>query len=66
MSDLVDRLVGVLEPARVRSGDAIGEDYCHDEALTAQPHRPDALTSSPGGPRPSSTSGRPNTSSSER
>ena len=43
LSDLVDRLVGVLEPARVRSGDAIGEDYCHDEALTAQPHRPDAV-----------------------
>src|SRR5271166_389317 len=43
MSDLVDRLVGVLEPARVRSGDAIGEDYGHDEALTAQPHRPDVV-----------------------
>ena len=43
LSDLVDRLVGVLEPARVRSGDAIGEDYCHDEALTAQPHRPDTV-----------------------
>ena len=42
MSDLV-RLVGVLERARVRSGDAIGEDYGHDEALTAQPHRPDAV-----------------------
>ena len=35
VSDLVDRLVGMLEPARVRRGDAIGEDYCHDEALTA-------------------------------
>ena len=43
MSDLVDWLAGVLEPARVRSGDAIGEDYGHDEALTAQPHRPDVV-----------------------
>ncbi len=43
MSDPIDRLIGVLEAARVSSGDEIGEDHCHDEALRAQPHRPDAV-----------------------
>ena len=33
----------VLEPARVLSGEAISDDYGHDEALTSPPHKPDVV-----------------------
>jgi glycolate oxidase len=49
VSDLETRLRALL-PDQVLVGDAIGDDYTHDEALTATPVRPLAVV------RPSSTS----------
>ena len=49
MADLEARLLEVLAPQHVQFGDAIGEDYTHDEALTATPVRPLAVV------RPGST-----------
>jgi glycolate oxidase len=43
MSGVVDRLVEVLGPERVLSGDRIGDDDCHDESLTAGWRRPLAV-----------------------
>jgi len=49
MADLEARLLEVLAPQHVQFGDAVGEDYTHDEALTAAPVRPLAVV------RPGST-----------
>jgi glycolate oxidase len=43
MGDIVDRLVEIVGAARVATGDAVSEDYSHDEALTAEPRRPSAV-----------------------
>jgi glycolate oxidase len=43
MGDLESRLVDVVGAAHVYVGAAIGDDYTHDEALTAQPVRPLAV-----------------------
>ncbi|HEX3589807.1 MAG TPA: FAD-binding oxidoreductase [Pseudonocardiaceae bacterium] len=37
---LADELAGIVGPGQVLAGDAISEDYQHDEALTAIPARP--------------------------
>src|SRR6476620_9628032 len=49
MADLEARLLEVLAPQHLQFGDAIGDDYTHDEALTGTPVRPDAVA------RPGST-----------
>src|SRR5438552_217636 len=49
MADLEARLLEVLAPKHVQFGEAVGEDYTHDEALTAAPVRPLAVV------RPGST-----------
>ncbi|HEV7526467.1 MAG TPA: FAD-binding oxidoreductase [Acidimicrobiia bacterium] len=43
MADLEARLLEVLAPQHVELGEAIGDDYTHDEALTATPVRPLAV-----------------------
>jgi glycolate oxidase len=43
MADLESRLLEALPPAQVLLGDAISDDYTHDEALTATPVRPLAV-----------------------
>ena len=43
MGDIVERLVDVVGAAHVLVGDDIGEDYTHDEAITATPIRPLAV-----------------------
>jgi len=43
MADLEARLLDVLAPQHVDLGDAIRDDYTHDEALTATPVRPLAV-----------------------
>ncbi|MET0136604.1 MAG: FAD-binding oxidoreductase [Kibdelosporangium sp.] len=40
MADIETALSGIVGAEHLLSGDAIGEDYAHDEALTAQPVRP--------------------------
>jgi glycolate oxidase len=40
MSDLAERLADVLDPSQILMGDAITEDYTHDEALTVAAERP--------------------------
>jgi glycolate oxidase len=40
MGDIAELLAGVLDPSQVLTGDAITEDYTHDEALTVAPERP--------------------------
>jgi glycolate oxidase len=49
MADLEARLLEVLDPKYLQFGDAIGDDYTHDEALSATPVRPCAVA------RPGST-----------
>ena len=49
MSDLIERLVAIAGEANVDHGDAVNEDYGHDEALTVVPRLPDAVV------RPKST-----------
>ena len=39
-ADLVDRFAGVVGADHVLAGEAIKDDYTHDEALTATPQRP--------------------------
>jgi glycolate oxidase len=39
-TDIAEQLAKVVEPAHVLSGDAINEDYTHDEALTVAGRRP--------------------------
>ena len=41
--DLIGDLAAALGADRVLSGDAVGEDYTHDEALTATPVKPAAV-----------------------
>jgi glycolate oxidase len=41
----IELLAGVVGPEHVRTGDAIKDDYGHDEALTAEPQRPLAVVS---------------------
>jgi glycolate oxidase len=41
----IERLATVVGPEHVRTGDAIKDDYGHDEALTAEPQRPLAVVS---------------------
>jgi glycolate oxidase len=43
MADLYDRLVELLGAQQVAAGDAISDDYSHDEALTAEHHAPDVV-----------------------
>lgn len=43
MADLIERLVERLAPDQLAWGEAISDDYSHDEALTAAPHRPDVV-----------------------
>ena len=40
MADIAARLGEIVGAGHVLSGDAIGEDYTHDETLTAEPTRP--------------------------
>jgi glycolate oxidase len=40
MADIAARLGEIVGDGHVLSGDAIGEDYTHDETLTAEPTRP--------------------------
>jgi glycolate oxidase len=40
MSDIVETLVEIVGVSAVSTGDAIQDDYTHDEALTAIPQRP--------------------------
>jgi glycolate oxidase len=40
MADIASLLNGAVKPDQMLTGDAIGEDYTHDEALTAEPQRP--------------------------
>jgi len=49
MADLEARLLEVLAPNHLQFGEAVGDDYTHDEALTATPVRPLAVA------RPGST-----------
>jgi glycolate oxidase len=49
MADLIDRLVELVGTGAVLAGDAIGEEWTHDEALTAEAARPDVVV------RPAST-----------
>lgn len=49
MADLVEGLNKIVGERDVLTGDQIGDDYTHDEALTARPCRPGVLV------RPSST-----------
>ena len=43
MADLDVRLAERVGAEQVLVGDAISDDYAHDEALTATPHRPDVV-----------------------
>ena len=43
MDDLIDSLCEIVTPKQVLTGDAIGEEYTHDEALTVDPHDPDVV-----------------------
>jgi glycolate oxidase len=43
VADLAERLAEIVGAAHVVSGDAISDDYAHDEALTATPHLPDVV-----------------------
>ena len=49
MSDLIEQLVTIVGETNVDHGDAVNEDYGHDEALTVEPRLPDAVV------RPSDT-----------
>ncbi|HEX6568275.1 MAG TPA: FAD-linked oxidase C-terminal domain-containing protein [Acidimicrobiales bacterium] len=42
-ADLVDRFAAVVGADHVLAGDAVKDDYAHDEALTATPQRPVAV-----------------------
>jgi glycolate oxidase len=43
MADLVSELEEVVGRDAVLAGDAIGDDWAHDEAITATPHLPEAV-----------------------
>ena len=60
MSDIVEALVDVVGAAAVSAGEAIHDDYTHDEALTAIPQRPLAVVRPATPPRwRASSSSRP-------
>jgi len=50
MTDLAERLIAIVGAGHVLTGDAISEDYTHDEALTATPVQPLAVVR-PAGPK---------------
>jgi glycolate oxidase len=43
MDDLTHRLAEIVTADHVLTGDAISEDYTHDEALTVEPHAPEVV-----------------------
>jgi glycolate oxidase len=43
MADMIERLVELVGGDAVVAGDAISDDYAHDEALGAVPHLPDVV-----------------------
>jgi glycolate oxidase len=43
MDNLIDRLADIVTPEQVLTGQAIGEEYTHDEALTVEPHDPEVV-----------------------
>jgi len=43
MENLIDLLGDIVSAEHVLSGDAIGEEYTHDEALTVDPHDPEVV-----------------------
>ena len=43
MDNLIDLLADIVTAEHVLTGDAIDEDYTHDEALTVEPHDPQAV-----------------------
>ncbi len=43
MDDWIDSLRDIVTPEQLLIGDAIGEEYTHDEALTVEPHDPQAV-----------------------
>jgi glycolate oxidase len=43
VSDLIEQLVTIVGDRHVDHGDAVNEDYGHDEALTVEPRIPDAV-----------------------
>lgn len=49
MADVARLLNGAVKPDQLLAGDSIGDDYTHDEALTAEPRRPSVVV------RPEST-----------
>jgi glycolate oxidase len=43
MDNLIDLLADIVSAEHVLSGNAIGEEYTHDEALTVDPHDPEVV-----------------------
>ena len=43
LTDVIAELIALVGGANVHAGDDIGDDYTHDEALTAEPARPDIV-----------------------
>ena len=43
MDNLIDSLADIVTAQHVLTGDAIGEEYTHDEVLTVEPHDPQAV-----------------------
>jgi len=43
MDNLIDSLSDIVAAEHVLTGDAIGEEYTHDESLTVEPHDPQAV-----------------------
>jgi len=43
MDNMIDLLADIVTPEQVLTGDAIGEQYTHDEALTVEPCDPQAV-----------------------
>lgn len=43
MDDIARELAAVVPPEHILTGDAITDDYTHDEALTADPQKPDVV-----------------------
>jgi glycolate oxidase len=43
MENLIDLLADIVTPEHALTGDAIGEHYTHDEALTVEPHHPEVV-----------------------
>jgi len=43
MDNLIDLLADIVTPEQMLTGDAIGEEYTRDEALTVEPHAPEVV-----------------------